>query len=83
MDRDTDSRCPRSYTLRHSLRLLAEQRELALLGIETHQRADNLLHHCNLVLRVASIELAALDPRGIALLPQGEFSLRFGNLFGK
>ena len=40
MDGDTDSRCSRSYTLRYNVRLL---------GIETHQRADNLLHHRNLV----------------------------------
>src|SRR5215510_8199120 len=61
----------------------AKQRELPLLGIQTHQRAHHRLQAADLVCRIPGIALAALDPRGIALLPQGEFSLRFGNLFGK
>src|SRR5215510_2808237 len=59
-----------------------KQRELPLLGIQTHQRAHHRLQAAALVCRLPGIERAALDPRGRALLPQGEFSLRFGNLFG-
>jgi hypothetical protein len=51
-----------------------------LLGLQAHQRPHNRLQAEDLVLRITSIELAALDPLRVALLPQGEFSLRFGNL---
>src|SRR5262249_40015884 len=43
----------------------------------------NRLQAADLILRITGIELAALDPLGVALLPQGEFALRFGHLFGK
>src|SRR5262245_56537145 len=60
----------------------AKQRELPLLRIELPQRADHRLQAADLVLRITGIERATLDPRGRALLPQGEFALGFGNLFG-
>ena len=56
---------------------------LPLLRIELHQRADNGFLHSDLILGITGIELAALDPLGVALLPQCELSLRFGNLLGK
>jgi hypothetical protein len=59
------------------------ERELALLGIEAHQRAHNCLQAEDLVLGIPGIELATLDPLRVALLPQCEFALSFGYLFGK
>src|SRR5215831_8795264 len=47
-----------------------KQRQLALLGIEAHERPDNCFLHQYLVFRLPSIELPARDPRGIALLAQ-------------
>jgi hypothetical protein len=62
---------------------MAEQRELALLGIQAHQGADNLLHDLQLALRIAGIEFPTFDPRGITLAPKGEITLRLGNLLGE
>src|SRR5262249_27318720 len=44
-----------------------EEWQLALLGIETHKRPDDLLHTQDLVFRVPRIELAALNKPWIAL----------------
>ena len=49
---------PRSWD---RLRPWAEEGELALLGIEAHQRADNCFHHQELVLRITSVQFPALD----------------------
>src|SRR4029450_13497693 len=51
----------------------AKQRQLPLLRIEAHQGADNLFLHQDLVLGITSIELPALDPLRVALLPQRKF----------
>jgi hypothetical protein len=60
-----------------------EQGQLTLLGIEAHQRPDNLFLYQDLVFRIPSVELPALNPLGVALLPEGQFPLGFGNLFSK
>jgi hypothetical protein len=54
-----------------------------LLRIDLHQRADHRLQAADLVRRITSVALPALDPLWVALLPSCEFALRFGNLFGK
>src|SRR5262245_24151093 len=61
----------------------AKQGQLALLGIEAYQRPHNRLQAADLVLRIAGVELATLNPLRIALLSQCELALRFGNLLGK
>ena len=55
------------------------QGQLALLWSEAHACADDFLLHQALILRLTSIELPMLHPRGIALLPQGEVDLRQGS----
>jgi hypothetical protein len=56
---------------------------LPLLGIETHQGADNFFHHAQLVLGITSVEFPAFNPLWVALAPERSCSLGFCNLLSE
>ena len=81
---ESDTAAPlHALTVYDTLRPMAEQGQLTLLGINPHKGTDNFFLHGELVLSIASVEIPIFDPGRIALAPLGELSLRPGNLLGE
>ena len=76
-------RCAPRGGLRPASGPRAKPRELPLLRIALHQRADHHFQAAELVPRITSDELPALDPVGVALLPSGACALRCGTRCGQ
>jgi hypothetical protein len=71
-----------AHILSDTVRPMAEQGELALLGSAAHARAENRVHHVQLVLGSTSVACPAVAPRGRARAPQSECSLGFCSVLG-